>query len=131
MNHMMLLNRKRSLCECDLMFAKQFREAFKSWKVNYHIFLYGWSPSADCVPSSSTGQEKVLSTTQVTIASPTCSTIIARLNSGIRNRHNFFLSPIFLYQKVVADLVSHADSGDIKVFSQFPGNSILKISLRF
>ena len=52
---------KRSLCECDLMFAKQFREAFKSWKVNYHIFLYGWSPSADCVPSSSTGQEKVLS----------------------------------------------------------------------
>ena len=62
-SYIMLLNRKRSLCECDLMFAKQFREAFKSWKVNYHIFLYGWSPSADCVPSSSTGQEKVLSAT--------------------------------------------------------------------
>ena len=37
----------------------------------------------------------------------------------------------FLYQKVGADAVSHADSGDIKVFVQFAGNSILKISLRF
>ena len=54
-----------------------------------------------------------------------------RLNSGIRNRHNFFLWPIFIYQKIVADSVSHADSGDIKVFVQFAGNSILKISLRF
>ena len=58
-----------------------------------------------------------------------------RLNSGIKNRHNFFLWAItygrFLYQKVVADSASPADSGDIKVFIQFPGNSILKISLRF
>ena len=29
------------------------------------------------------------------------------------------------------DSVNHADSGDIKVFVQFPGNLILKISLRF
>ena len=60
------------------MFAKQFREAFKSWKVNYHIFLYGWSPSADCVPSSSTGQEKVLSACFYVIRTPpTCSSVIA------------------------------------------------------
>ena len=38
-----------------------------------------------------------------------------RLNSGIRNRHNFFLWPIYLFQKVVTDSVNHADSGDIKV----------------
>ena len=56
---------------------------------------------------------------------------MSRLNSGIRIRHNFFLWLIFIYQKVVANSVSHADSGDIKVFVQFPGNSILKISLRF
>ena len=56
---------------------------------------------------------------------------MSRLNFGIMNRHNFFLWPIFIYQKVGADSVSHADSGDIKVFVQFAGNSILKISLRF
>ena len=54
-----------------------------------------------------------------------------RLNKIPENRNNFFLWPIFIYQKIVADSVSHADSGDIKVFVQFAGNSILKISLRF
>ena len=54
-----------------------------------------------------------------------------RLNSGIRNRHNFFLWPIYLFQKVVTDSVNHADSGDIKVFVQFPGNSISKILQNF
>ena len=51
--------------------------------------------------------------------------IISWLDSGIRNRHNFFLWPIFLYQKIVADSVSRADAEDIKVFIRFPGNSIL------
>ena len=32
--------------------------------------------------------------------------------------------------KIVADSVNHVDSGDIKVFVEFAGNSILKISLR-
>ena len=53
--------------------------------------------------------------------------VINRLNSGIRNWHNFFLWSIFIYQKLVADPVSHANSGDIKVFVQFP----LKLWLRF
>ena len=56
---------------------------------------------------------------------------INRLNSGIKNRHNFFLWAIFLFQKIGTDSVNQADSGDIKFFVQFPGNSILKTSLRF
>jgi len=56
---------------------------------------------------------------------------IIRLNSGIRNRYNFFLWSIFLFLKVGNESVNHVDSGDIKLFFQFPGNSILKISLRF
>ena len=54
-----------------------------------------------------------------------------RLNSGIRNRHNFFLRAIFLFLKVGNESVNHADSEDIQLFVQFPGNSFLEISLRF
>jgi len=56
---------------------------------------------------------------------------ISRLNSGRRNLHNFFLWAIFLFSKNGNESVNHADSGYIKLFVQFPGNSILKISLRF
>ena len=52
--------------------------------------------------------------------------VISRLNPGIKNRHNFFLSAIFLFQKLWTDWVNHADSGDIKILTQFPGKSILK-----
>ena len=38
---------------------------------------------------------------------------ILRLNSGIRNRYNFFLWAIFLFQKIGNESVNHADSGDI------------------
>jgi len=54
-----------------------------------------------------------------------------RLNSGNRNRNNFFLRTIFQFQKIGTDSVNHADFEDIKFFVQFPGNSILKTSLRF
>ena len=57
--------------------------------------------------------------------------LITRLNSAIRNRHYFFLWPIFIYQQFVTNSGSHAYSGNIKNFVPFPGNSILKISLRF
>ena len=56
---------------------------------------------------------------------------IVRLNSGSKNRHNFFLGAIFLFLKIENESVNYADSGDIKLFVQFPGNWILKISLRF
>ena len=52
---------------------------------------------------------------------------IARLNSGIKSRNNFFVWAIFLIQKVGTNSVIYADSGDIKILVQFPGNSILKI----
>ena len=55
---------------------------------------------------------------------------ISRLNSGIKNRHNFFVWAIFLFEKLGTDSVNYADSGDIKILIQFPGNSDLKISLR-
>ena len=50
-----------------------------------------------------------------------------RLNSGIKNRDNFFALAIFLIQKVGTNSVICADSGDIKISVQFPGNSFLKI----
>ena len=53
---------------------------------------------------------------------------INRLNSGIRNRNNFFAWAIFPIQKVETNSVIYADSGDIKILIQFPGNSILKFS---
>ena len=51
---------------------------------------------------------------------------IARLNSGIRNRQNFFPWTIFLFQKIITDSVNCADSKDTKILAQFPGNSILE-----
>ena len=38
-----------------------------------------------------------------------------RLNSGIKNRNNFFAWAIFLIQKVGTNSVIYADSGDIKI----------------
>ena len=40
---------------------------------------------------------------------------MVRLNSGIRNRHNFFSVGDFLFQKIETDSVNLADSGDIKI----------------
>ena len=56
---------------------------------------------------------------------------IHRLNSGIKNRINFFAWAIFLIQKVWTNSVIYADSGDIKILVQFPGNSILRILHNF
>ena len=58
-------------------------------------------------------------------------TEISRLNSGIKNRNNFFAWVIFLIQKVGTNSVIYANSGDIKILVQFPGNSILKILQNF
>ena len=44
---------------------------------------------------------------------------VYRLNSGIRNRHNFFVRPIFSFLKIKTELVNRPDSGD---------NNILRIS---
>jgi len=43
----------------------------------------------------------------------------------------FFIQAIFKYLNIGSDSVNHDESGDIKFFVQFPGNSILKISLGF
>ena len=56
---------------------------------------------------------------------------MTRLNSGNRNRQNFSRIAIFIFQKTGNDLVSNADSGDIKIMVQFPGNPILKFFLQF
>ena len=56
---------------------------------------------------------------------------ISRLNSGIKNRNNFFTWTIFLIQKIGTDSVIYVDSGDIKILVQFPGNSILDILQNF
>ena len=50
-----------------------------------------------------------------------------RLNSGTRSRHYFFILTSFLYRNIQSDSVDHTESGDIKVFVHFPGNSILKL----
>ena len=57
--------------------------------------------------------------------------LILRLNSGIKNLNNFFALAIFLIQKIGTNSVIYADSGDIKIFVPFPGNSILKILQNF
>ena len=57
--------------------------------------------------------------------------IILRLNSGNRNRHNFFMLAILTLKKTATDSVNHADSGDINILVQFPGNSILKFWVKF
>ena len=60
---------------------------------------------------------------------------IFRLNSGIRNRYNFFMRFFekfeYLFQKIGSDSVNHAISWDIKVLVQFPGNSIVKFFTNF
>ena len=56
---------------------------------------------------------------------------MTRLNSGIRNRHNFFVWAIFLFENFGTDSVNYADSGDIKLLVWFPGSSILKFSIIF
>ena len=56
---------------------------------------------------------------------------ISRLNSGIKNRNNFFVWAFFSFQKIGTDLVHQADFGDIKILIQFPGKSILKFLLGF
>ena len=56
---------------------------------------------------------------------------IARLNSGFGNRNNFFLWAIFLFSKSGNESVNRADSGNIKIFLQFPGNCILKYFFKF
>ena len=57
--------------------------------------------------------------------------IIFRLNSGIRNRHNFFVWAIFIFEKLGTDSVNYADSRDIKILIWFPGKSILKFAIIF
>ena len=54
-----------------------------------------------------------------------------RLNSGIRNRNNFFVWATFLFQKIGNDSVNRADSGDFQFLVQLPGNSILEFSTNF
>ena len=56
---------------------------------------------------------------------------ICRLNSGVWNRYNFFLRPIYIFQKVVSDSVIHADSGDIEVFSHSLGIWFWQFCLEF
>ena len=57
--------------------------------------------------------------------------VISRLISGKRNRHNFFVRPIFYFKKIGTESVNHPDSGDINILVQFPGNLILKFSSNF
>ena len=47
-----------------------------------------------------------------------------RLNSGIMNRNNFFVKTNLSYLITGTESVDNAESEDIKVFVQFPGNSI-------
>ena len=56
---------------------------------------------------------------------------MGRLNSGIKNGHNFFIGAIFLSQKLGTDSLKQTDSEGIKNFIQCSGKSILKISLTF
>ena len=51
---------------------------------------------------------------------------ISRLNSGIMNRNNFFVKTNLSYLITETESVDNAESGDIKVFVQFRGDSTLK-----
>ena len=64
-------------------------------------------------------------------AQHTFNICISRLNSRIKNRNNFFAWVFFSYKKIGSDSVNQADSGDIKILVQFPGNSILKFFTNF
>ena len=57
--------------------------------------------------------------------------VMSRLNSGIKNRNNFFVRAFFYFQKIGTDSVYQADSRDIKILVQFPGKSILKFLFGF
>ena len=57
--------------------------------------------------------------------------MINRLNSGNRNRHNFFTFAIFILQKSENDSVINADSEDIKILVQYPVRAILKFLFQF
>ena len=59
------------------------------------------------------------------------TTRMNRLNSGIKNRYNFFIHTIFLFPIIGTDSVNHAKSWDIKSLIQLPGKSILKILQNF
>ena len=50
--------------------------------------------------------------------------LIVRLNSGTKNRHNFFVQAIFEYLIIRSDSVDHAESVNTNVLFQFSGNSI-------
>ena len=56
---------------------------------------------------------------------------MTRLNSGIKNRNNFFVRAFFYFQKTGTDSVYQADSRDIKILVRFPGKSILKFLFGF
>ena len=53
-----------------------------------------------------------------------------RLNSGIKNRYDFFIHTIFVFPIISTYSVNHAESWDIKSLIKFPGNSDLKFMLR-
>ena len=57
--------------------------------------------------------------------------MIDRLNSGITNMDNFFEKSIFNKPKIGNESVAHSDSGDIKIFVEFPGNSNLEFLFEF
>ena len=46
----------RQLCECDKMFAKEYEEAYSSWSHIYHVFLYGFNPTTECVKPNPHGK---------------------------------------------------------------------------
>ena len=56
---------------------------------------------------------------------------MVRLDSGIRNRQNFFILAIFLFQKLGTDSVYHADSRNIQFLVRFLGNSFSELSTNF
>ena len=98
-----------------------------NWKVSRTQFISVLLFSIT-VLGSYTGQSL---STIVTVTIKLGDETIVRLNSRIRNRDNFFVWAIFLFQKIGNDSVNLADSGDIQFLVQFPGNSILKILLNF
>ena len=55
---------------------------------------------------------------------------INRLNSGIKNRNNFFAWAIFIIQNVGTNSVVYTDSGGIKILVQRAGNSIFEKFLK-
>ena len=56
--------------------------------------------------------------------------IMNKLNSGIRNCHNFFLRANFLFPRVGNESVNYADSGDIN-FGPIPWESGFEICHEF